>query len=79
VTSEHYLGMLGNFCEPELRHRGIDLSLVWFQQDGATSCAARASLNILPRVLPLPLPVSAHMRSLSVRLGSSLSREPARN
>jgi len=28
VTSEHYVAMLRNFCEPELRRRGIDLSLV---------------------------------------------------
>jgi len=30
VTSERYVAMLRNFCEPELRHRGIDLSSVWF-------------------------------------------------
>jgi len=52
VTFEHYLDMLRNVCEPESRHRGIHLSSVCFQQDGATSRAARASLNILPRVLP---------------------------
>ena len=28
VTSERYVAMLRNFCEPELRRRGIDLSLV---------------------------------------------------
>ena len=31
VTSEHYVSMLCNFCEPEIRCRGIDLSSVWFQ------------------------------------------------
>lgn len=52
VTSEHYLDMLRNFCEPELGHRGIDLSSVWFQQGGANSRETRASLNILHRVFP---------------------------
>jgi len=28
VTSQHYVAMLCNFCEPELGHRGIDLSPV---------------------------------------------------
>jgi len=36
VTSERYVAMLHNFCEPELRRRGIERSSVWFQQDGAT-------------------------------------------
>jgi len=31
VTSEHYVRMVCNFYEPELCHRGIDLSSVWFQ------------------------------------------------
>jgi hypothetical protein len=34
MTAECCVEMLCNFCEPELRHRGIDPSLVWFQQDG---------------------------------------------
>jgi len=36
VTSKLYVAMLRNFCEPELRRHGIDLSSVWPQQDGAT-------------------------------------------
>ena len=32
VTSKRYVAMLRNFCEPEFRRRGIDLSSVWFQQ-----------------------------------------------
>jgi len=31
VTSERYVATLRNFCEPELRRCGIDLSSVWFQ------------------------------------------------
>ena len=47
VTSECYVAMLRNFCEPELRRRGIDPSSVWFQQDGATAHTARASMSVL--------------------------------
>jgi len=47
VTFEHYVAMLRNFCEPELHCRGIDLSSVWFQQDGATVHTARASMSVL--------------------------------
>ena len=42
VTSERYVAMVRNFCEPELRRRWIDLSSVWFQQDGSTAHTARA-------------------------------------
>jgi len=41
VTSERYVAMLRNICEPELRRRGIDLSSVCFQQDGAKAHTAR--------------------------------------
>jgi hypothetical protein len=37
VTSERYLDTLRNFFKPELRHRGIGVSSVRFQQDGATN------------------------------------------
>jgi len=47
VTSKRYVAMLCNVCEPELRRRGIDLSSVWFQQDGATAHTARASMSVL--------------------------------
>ena len=46
------MAMLRNFCEPELRRRGIDLSLVWFQQSGATAHTARASMSVLREMLP---------------------------
>jgi len=52
VTSERYVAMLRNFCEPELRHHGIDLSSVWFQQDGATAHTARASVSVLQEMFP---------------------------
>jgi len=51
VTSELYVAMLRNFCEPELRHRGIDLSSVWFQQ-GATAHTAGASISVLQEMFP---------------------------
>jgi len=47
VTSERYVTMLRNFCEPELRRRGNDLSSVWLQQDGATAHTGRASMSVL--------------------------------
>jgi hypothetical protein len=34
VTSERHVEMLRNFCEPELRHREIDLSSVGSKQIG---------------------------------------------
>ena len=52
VTSERYVAMLRNFCEPELRRRRIDLSSIWFQQDGATAHTARASMNVLREMFP---------------------------
>jgi len=47
VTSERYVAMIRNFCEPELRRRGIDLSSAWFQQAGATAHTSRASVSVL--------------------------------
>jgi len=47
VTPESYVAMLRNFCEPELRSLGIDLSSVRFQQDGATAHTARPSMSVL--------------------------------
>jgi len=52
VTSECYVAMLHNFCEPALRHHGIDLSSVWCQQDGATAHTTRASMSILREMFP---------------------------
>jgi len=47
VTSERYVAMLRNFCEPELRRCGINLSSVWFQLDGARAHTASASMSVL--------------------------------
>jgi len=44
--------MLRNFCEPELRRREIDLSSVWFQQDGTTAHTARASMSVMREMFP---------------------------
>jgi len=46
------VAMLCNFCEPELHHCGIDLSSVWFQQDGVTAHTARASMSVLREMFP---------------------------
>ena len=43
---------LRSYCEPELGRRGIDLSSVWFQQDGATAHTARASMTVLREMFP---------------------------
>jgi hypothetical protein len=51
VTCERYVEMLRNFSA-ELRRRGIDLSSVWFQQDGATVHTARASMSVLREMFP---------------------------
>jgi len=73
VTSEYYVAMLHNFCEPELRRRGIDLSSVWFRQDGATAHTARASMCVLREMFPHhvisrggDVPWPAHSPDLSV-------------
>ena len=52
VTSARYVAMLRIFYVPELRHRGIDLSSVWFQQDGATAHTTRASMSVLRGMFP---------------------------
>ena len=52
MTSERYVAMLRNFCEPQLRRRGIDLSSVLFQQDGATAHTARSSMSVLREMCP---------------------------
>jgi hypothetical protein len=52
VTSNHYVEMLCNFLEPELRHRRIDLCTIWLQQDGATAHTVRALMNVLREMFP---------------------------
>ena len=48
----YYVAMLRNFCEPELRRRGIDPSSVRFQQGGATAHTARATMSVLWEIFP---------------------------
>jgi hypothetical protein len=52
VTSECYIRMLFNSCEPQIRCRGIDLSSVWFQQYGTTAHTARPSMSVLREMFP---------------------------
>jgi hypothetical protein len=52
VTSERHVEVLRNFCEPELRRRGINLSSVWFQQAGTTAHTVRASVSVLRDICP---------------------------
>jgi hypothetical protein len=42
--------MLWNFLTPELNRCGIELSTVWFQQDGATAHRARASMKVVGEI-----------------------------
>jgi hypothetical protein len=46
-TSAHYVEMLRNFLTPELSHCGIELSTIWFQQDGATSDTVKAYMEVV--------------------------------
>lgn len=50
VNSARYIRMIETFLEPELRRQGIRLKDVWFQQDGATSHTANASMAVLRRM-----------------------------
>jgi hypothetical protein len=52
VTSARYVEMLWNFLTPELSHCGIELSTIWFQQDGATVQTARASTEVIQEIFP---------------------------
>jgi hypothetical protein len=38
--------------EPESRRHEIDLSSIWFQQDGATGPIERASISVLQEMFP---------------------------
>jgi hypothetical protein len=46
VTSAHYIEMLWNFLTLEPSH-GIELSAIWFQQDGTTAHTAIASMEVI--------------------------------
>jgi hypothetical protein len=55
VTSARYVEMLRNFLTPELSRRGIELSTIWFQHDGATAHTARASMEVIQEMFAEPL------------------------
>jgi hypothetical protein len=50
VNGDRYRDMLENFLVPELDQLG--LQHMWFQQDGATSHTARATIQILREIFP---------------------------
>jgi hypothetical protein len=52
VTSARYVEMLRNFLTPEISRRGIELSTIWSQQDGAATYTARASMEFVRERLP---------------------------
>jgi len=52
VNSERYIEMLTQFFFPELQRRRVSIRKVWFQQDGATSHTARASMEVLRQKFP---------------------------
>jgi hypothetical protein len=54
ATSARHVEMLRNFLTPEVSPRGIELSTVWFQQDGATAHAARISKEVVREIHVFP-------------------------
>ena len=52
VTSARYFEMLNTLFIPELWRRRIVRRHLWFQQDGATSHTARASMAVLRPLFP---------------------------
>jgi hypothetical protein len=64
--------MLWNFLMPELSRCGIELSTIWFQQNGATAHTARVSMEVIREMFPeqaislhRELPWPAHSPDLS--------------
>ncbi|PNF21793.1 hypothetical protein B7P43_G08455 [Cryptotermes secundus] len=52
VNSQCYMAMLCKFLLPELQRCRIDLTTVWFQQDGATCHTSRESMALLRKHFP---------------------------
>lgn len=50
VNSDRYTDLLTTFLMPELQRRGVDLTSVYFQQDGATAHTARNTMATLRTV-----------------------------
>ena len=51
-TSERYVEMLRNFLRPQLRSLRVNMEEMWFQQDGATTHMARASMTVVRQLFP---------------------------
>jgi hypothetical protein len=47
VTSASYVKMPWNFLTPEMSCGGIELSAIWFQQDGTTGHIGKASMKVV--------------------------------
>jgi hypothetical protein len=54
ATSARHVEMLRNCLTPEVSPRGIELSTIWFQQDGATAHAARTSKEVVREIHVFP-------------------------
>jgi hypothetical protein len=52
TTSACYVETLRNLLTSELSCHGIELSTVWFQQDGATAHTVRVSMEVVQEIFP---------------------------
>jgi hypothetical protein len=69
VTSTRYVAMLWSFLTPELSRRGIELSTIWFREDGATTNEERASEEVVREIFRSRLiQYTESFRGLHVRL-----------
>jgi hypothetical protein len=51
VISTRYIKMLNTFLL-QLRRRNVNMQQIWFQQDGATTHKARASMQVIRDMFP---------------------------
>lgn len=52
VNSDRYVEKLRDYLIPKLRQLGIDITNIWFQQDGTTTHTAFASMAVLRELFP---------------------------
>ena len=52
MTSARYVEMLNTFLGPELQRRGVEVSQLWFQLNGATAHTARMSMKRVQEMFP---------------------------
>jgi hypothetical protein len=52
VTPARCIEMLRNFLTSELSRHGIELTTIWFQQDGATARTASVSIEVIREIFP---------------------------